>query len=241
MANPNKAFLTGTQAVMDWYDRNAKTPFWSVNDSKGDILFYYTGNDENESREHLIDNIKMAEAQGVEATLTCRIHPKVPKGGYFSKSDAGIIVTHFRPSQFNPTYMPMNIGNVGYSNNAILDELRSLKSEIAALKMQQDILENEDEEDESQEENMLGSFMKNPAVQSMIISQLANIFGTQQKVTHVAGVLDDVENEQDEKIDNAIERLKKVDDQLGDDLLLLCEMAENDKMQFNFLLKMLRK
>ena len=237
MANPNKAFLTGTNAVMQWYDTNAKTPYWSVNDSKGDILFYYAGKDENESRDHLENNVRMAEAQGVEATLTLRIHPKLPKSGYFEKKDGGMVVTHFRPIEFTPSaYQPMQMG---YANNQLLEELRSLKSEIAAMKMQQDIEEEED--DEPEEENMLAGFMKNPAVQSMIISQITNLFSPQQKVTHVAGVLENVETEQDEKIDEAIERLKKVDDRLGDDLLLLCEMAENDKMQFNFLLKMLRK
>jgi len=54
-------------------------------------------------------------------------------------------------------------------------------------------------------------------------------------------VLDGAEADQDGKIDEAIEVLKQFDANLGDDLLLLAEMALNDKQQFNFLLKMLRK
>ena len=244
MANPNKAFLTGTDAVMQWYDNNAKTNFWSVNDSKGDILFYYGGNDENEAREHLENNLRMAEQQGVEATLTLRIHPKMPKSGYFEKKDTGMVVTHFRPTSFNPiSYQPMNqMGYAGQPN--LMTEINALRSEIAALKMQQEIEEDEEEE-EPEEENFLAGFMKSPQIQSMILSQLSGLFAPTQKVTHVAGIekpetmTNEIDNE--ERIYEAVERLKLVDDQLASDLELLCEMAETDKMQFNFLLKMLRK
>lgn len=244
MANPNKAFLTGTDAVMQWYDTNAKTTFWSVNDSKGDILFYYGGNDENEARDHLENNLRMAEQQGVEATLTLRIHPKMPKSGYFEKKDTGMVVTHFRPISFNPiSYQPMNqMGYAGQPN--LMNEINALRSEIAALKMQQEIEEDEEDE-EPEEENFLSGFMKSPQIQTMILSQLSSLFAPQQKVTHVAGIekpetmTNEIDNE--ERIYEAVERLKLVDDQLASDLELLCEMAETDKMQFNFLLKMLRK
>jgi len=246
MANPNKAFLTGTDAVMQWYDTNAKTNLWSVNDSKGDILFYYSGNDENEARDHLENNLRMAEQQGVEATLTLRIHPKLPKSGYFEKKDTGMVVTHFRPTSFNPiSYQPMNqMGYPGQPN--LMTEISALRSEIAALKMQQEI-DDQDDDDDEPEENFLSGLMKSPQIQTMILSQLSSLFAPGQKVTHVAGIektetmANETEIENEERIYEAVERLKLVDDQLASDLELLCEMAETDKMQFNFLLKMLRK
>ena len=243
MANPNKAFLTGTDAVMQWYDTNAKTNLWSVNDSKGDILFYYSGNDENEAREHLENNLRMAEQQGVEATLTLRIHPKMPKSGYFEKKDTGMVVTHFRPTSFNPiSYQPMN--QMGAYQPNLMNEINALRSEIAALKMQQDL--DEDEEEEPEEENFIAGLMKSPQIQTMILSQLGNLFSPNQKVTHVAGIqtetmTKETEIDNEERIYEAVERLKLLDDQLASDLELLCEMGETDKMQFNFLLKMLRK
>jgi hypothetical protein len=246
MANPNKAFLTGTDAVMQWYDTNAKTNLWSVNDSKGDILFYYSGNDENEARDHLENNLRMAEQQGVEATLTLRIHPKMPKSGYFEKKDTGMVVTHFRPTSFNPiSYQPMN--QMGYPGQAnLMTEINALRSEIAALKMQQEI-DDQDDDEEEPEENFLSGLIKSPQIQTMILSQLSSLFAPGQKVTHVAGIektetmANETEIENEERIYNAVERLKAVDDQLASDLELLCEMAETDKFQFNFLLKMLRK
>ena len=243
MANPNKAFLTGTDAVMQWYDTNAKTNLWSVNDSKGDILFYYSGNDENEARDHLENNLRMAEQQGVEATLTLRIHPKMPKSGYFEKKDTGMVVTHFRPTSFNPiSYQPMN--QMGAYQPNLMNEINALRSELAALKMQQDM--QEDEEEEPEEENFIAGLMKSPQMQSILISQLGNLFAPQQKVTHVAGIQPEImtketEVDNEERIYEAVERLKLLDDQLASDLELLCEMGETDKMQFNFLLKMLRK
>jgi hypothetical protein len=245
MANPNKAFLTGTDAVMQWFDTNAKTSFWSVNDSKGDILFYYGGNDENEAREHLENNLRMAEQQGVEATLTLRIHPKMPKSGYFEKKDTGMVVTHFRPTSFNPiSYQSMN--QVGAYNSNFMTEINSLRSEIAALKMKQE-LEEDEEDEEPEEENFLAGIMKSPQVQTMILSQLSSFFAPTQKVTHVAGIdqtetmTKETEIDNEQRIYDAVERLKLVDQHLASDLELLCEMAETDKMQFNFLLKMLRK
>jgi hypothetical protein len=241
MANPNKAFLTGSESLMQWYDTNAVTSCWSVRDAKNDILFFYAGKDQNESREHLENNIRMAESQGVEATLTLKIHAKCPKDGFFAKNEEGIVITHFRPSSYTAnSYQPVN----NFANDQLLNELRAMRSELAAIKMKQEMNDAEEfEEDEPEEQNALMGFMQNPAIQNMLIAQISNLFNPSQKVTHVAGVMDGAENEsdQDEKIDMAIEILKKYDDQLGDDLLLLSEMAETDQMQFKFLLKMLRK
>jgi hypothetical protein len=127
----------------------------------------------------------------------------------------------------------------GYQNSALLGELNSLKSQIAALQMKLD--EEDEEEEEETEEGGLAGFFKNPAMQNILIQQLSGLFMPTTKVTNMAGVLDGAEADQDAKIDEAIEVLKQFDANLGDDLLLLAEMALNDKQQFNFLLKMLRK
>ena len=78
MANPNNVFLTGTNKVMEWYDQNAKTCFWSITDTKGSVVFYNADNDENLSRDHLEANIRSAEAAGLDCTFILRIHPKAP-------------------------------------------------------------------------------------------------------------------------------------------------------------------
>jgi hypothetical protein len=143
--------------------------------------------------------------------------------------------------QLNKAQSVMPYQQIGGYNPNLMNEISALRSEIAALKMQQEM--DDDEDDEPEEENFLAGLMKQPQVQTMILSQLSSLFAP-TKVTHVAGIKTDTmtqEMEREERIYNAIERLKLVDDELADDLELLCEMAENDSMQFNFLLKMLRK
>jgi len=148
--------------------------------------------------------------------------------------------------QLNKTQSIMPYHQVGGYQPNMMNEINALRSEIAALKMQQEI-EGEDDDDDEPEENFLSGLMKSPQIQTMILSQLSSLFAPGQKVTHVAGIektetmANENEIENEERIYDAVERLKLVDDQLASDLELLCEMAENDKFQFNFLLKMLRK
>jgi hypothetical protein len=148
--------------------------------------------------------------------------------------------------QLNKTQSIMPYHQVGGYQPNMMNEINALRSEIAALKMQQEI-EDEDDDDDEPEENFLSGLMKSPQIQTMILSQLSSLFAPGQKVTHVAGIektetmANENEIENEERIYDAVERLKLVDDQLASDLELLCEMAENDKFQFNFLLKMLRK
>ena len=247
MANPNTAGIIGTDAVMNWYDLNAPTHFWSVTNSKGQVLFLNVENDENVSREKLEANLRAAESQNIEATYTLNIYPKVPKCGYYTKKDEEMIVCIFRPTAFNPiSYQSMNqMGYPGQPN--MMTEINALRSELAALKMKQEMDDQDDDDDDEPEENFLSGLMKSPQIQTIILSQLSSLFAPGQKVTHVAGIAqtetmaNETEIDNEERIYNAVERLKAVDPNLASDLELLCEMAETDKFQFNFLLKMLRK
>jgi hypothetical protein len=62
-------------------------------------------------------------------------------------------------------------------------------------------------------------------------------FMPQNKPMGIAGIPE----EQDEKIIGAIAILKQHDANLGDDLMKLADMAQNNNGQFNFLISMLRK
>lgn len=234
---PYKPELHDAESVLSYYDQYEDAPYTIYAGHKIDETtrrFSYDGDDKIMGRQHLADALASVMSNP-DNTNTYLLVINQKKG---RKNEIKNAITF----QLNKSvYSQMLPQQMGYANNQLLDEIRSLKSEIAAMKMQQEMMEDEEEEDdEPEEENMLAGFMKNPQVQSMILSQLASIFSPQQKVTHVAGVLDGVESEQEEKIDEAIERLKKHDPQLGDDLLKLCEIAENDPMQWKMLLKMLR-
>jgi hypothetical protein len=240
MANPNNVFLTGTNKVMEWYDQNAKTCYWSITDTKGSVVFYNADNDENLSRDHLEANIRSAETAGLDCTFILRIHPKAPKEGYFVKNSPEMIVTKFRPVAYEQNSIhPVNNMQMGYANQNLIGEISILKSQIAALQMK---LEEEDDEDEEEpEEGGLAGFFSNPVMQNILIQQLQGMFmPSTTKVTNVAGVMDGAQDDQDAKIDEAIETLKQFSPNLGDDLILLAQLALNDPQQFKFLLKMLR-
>ena len=233
---PYKPELHDAESVLSYYDQYDDAPYTIYAGHKIDETsrrFSYDGDDKIMGRQHLAAAMASVMSNP-DNTNTYLLVINQKKG---RKNEVKNAITF----QLNKSvYAQMMPQQIGYANNQLLDEIRSLKSEIAAMKMQQEMMEDDEEEEEPEEENMLAGFMKNPQVQTMILSQLANIFSPQQKVTHVAGVLDGVETEQDSKIDEAIERLKKHDETLGDDLLKLCEIAENDPMQWKMLLKMLR-
>lgn len=232
---PYKPELHDAESVLSYYDQYDEAPYTIYAGHKIDETarrFSYDLDDKIQGRQHLSDALAsvMSNPDNTNTYLLV-INQKKGKGN---------IVKNAITFQLNKSsYMPMQ-QSMGYMNNELLNEIRSLKSEIAAIKMQQEMDEMEEEEEEPEEENMLSGFMKNPAIQNMIISQISNLFTPPQKVTHVAGVLDGAEIESDTKIEQAIEILKKYDDQLGDDLLKLCEIAQNDPSQFKMLLRLLR-
>jgi len=247
--NPNKAFLTGTSKVLEYYDSNAKTPYWSVTDAKNVVIFQHTEDDMHESRQKLEDNLLAAEAAGMTATLTLRFHPKKPKDGYFDSKAPVMQATYFRPCEFE--MQPYSGANQMAGANAMLmQQLSAMESKINAMQMRLEAQE-EEEEDEEEEEGMgfLSGLMGNPAVKQMMMNVVANLLtpNKQPNVTQVAGIdqeeqteTEEEYTEQDAKIDEAIERLKVHDPILGDDLLKLCQIAESDPNQFKMLLKMLR-
>jgi hypothetical protein len=230
---PYKPELHDAESVLSYYDQYDEPSYSVYAGHKVDETcrrFSYDGDDKIAGRQHLADALAsvMSNPDNTNTYLLVILRDKG------KKKEAHNTITF----QLNRTNYGMLQQQVGMYNPQMQNELQALKSQIAALQMQ---LEEEDEEEEEEqpENNFLSGLMGNPAVKAMLMNVVANLVTPQQqKVTHVSGVEMD---SNDEKIANAIERLKKCDEQLGDDLLLLCEMAENDKMQFNFLLKMLRK
>jgi len=232
-----KPELHTADAVLSYYDQfdNAGYSVYAGHKQDAQSCRYtYTGEDKNIGREQLQDALSSI-LSNPDNTNTYSIVILGQKGKKIEAINS--ITFQLNKHQSLQPYQPQQMA--GYQNSALIGELNSLKSQIAALQMK---LDEEDEEDEEEpEEGGLAGFFKNPAMQNILIQQLSGLFMPTTKVTNMAGVLDGAEADQDAKIDEAIEVLKKFDANLGDDLLLLAEMALNDKQQFNFLLKMLRK
>jgi hypothetical protein len=232
-----KPELHTADAVLSYYDQfdNAGYSVYAGHKQDSQSCRYtYTGEDKNIGREQLQDALSSILSNPDNTNTYCI----VILGQKGKKIEAiNSITFQLNKHQSLQPYQPQQMA--GYQNQALLGELNSLKSQIAALQMKLD--EEDDEEEEEAEEEGLAGFFKNPVMQNILMQQLQEIFMPTTKVTNMAGVLDGAEADQDTKIDEAIEVLKQFDANLGDDLLLLAEMALNDKQQFNFLLKMLRK
>lgn len=231
--------IHNAEGVLDYYDNFDIAGYSVYAGHKVDPKmgrYTYTGNDKNEGRQQL-ENALNAILQNPDNINTYCIAMLGQKGKKIEELNSISFQLNKRQS-----LQPYN--QMGAYQPNLINEINALKSEIAALKMQQDM--DEDEEDEPEEDNFLAGLMKSPQMQTMILSQLGNLFAPNQKVTHVAGIqtetmTKETEVDNEERIYEAVERLKLLDDQLASDLELLCEMGETDKMQFNFLLKMLRK
>jgi hypothetical protein len=231
-----KPELHSPDAVLSYYDEYDNPCYRVFAGHKPDanfVRFLYDGTEKGIGREKLVEALNSI-LSNPDNTNVYLIEILASKGKKMECLNS-ITFQLNKKEQFLP-YNPMmnQMVQPNFSN-----ELNALRSEISALKMQLDEDENEDE-DEEPEENFLSGIMKNPQIQNMILQQLAGLLNP-MKVTNVAGVIEKTNVDQESKIDEAIEILMQYDDQLGDDLLLLSEMAKNDQMQFNFLIKMLRK
>ena len=231
-----KPELHTADAVLSYYDQfdNAGYSVYAGHKQDAQSCRYtYPGEDKNIGREQLQDALSSILSNPDNTNTYCI----VILGQKGKKIEAiNSITFQLNKHQSLQPYQPQQIAS--YQNSALLGELNSLKSQIAALQMKLD----EEEEEEETEEGGLAGFFKNPQMQNMALQFLSGLLmPPTTKVTNMAGVMDGAATDQDAKIDDAIEVLKQFDANLGDDLLLLAEMALNDKQQFNFLLKMLRK
>jgi len=225
-------------AYYDNFDAAAYTVYVGHKVDPKNVRYPYSSNDKSEGREQLINALN-AILQNPENTNTYCI-------AIFTNKGKKIEELNSISFQLNKRQSLQSFQQIGAYQPNMMNEISALRSEIAALKMQQEI-DDQDDDDDEPEENFLSGLMKSPQIQTMILSQLSSLFAPGQKVTHVAGIektetmANETEIENEERIYNAVERLKLVDEHLASDLELLCEMAETDKFQFNFLLKMLRK
>jgi hypothetical protein len=242
-----KPELHNAEDILNYYDQYDDAGYSVYAGHKPDqayCRFTYTGSDKVLGREKLQE----ALASVLSNPDNTNVYLLQILGNKGKKTEVLNSITF----QLNKTQSIMPYQQMGGYNPNLMTEINALRSEMAAMKMKQEMDDQEEEEeDEPEEENSILGFFKSPQVQNMLLSQLAAIFAPTQKVTHVAGFKNNqemtnetesqLEIDNEERIYNAVERLKLVDDQLASDLELLCEMAETDKMQFNFLLKMLRK
>ena len=121
---------------------------------------------------------------------------------------------------------------IGNRDNEILSRISALESSK----------KNDDEDDDYENENpanALVGLVQNPDVVNFLVGTVQTIIDRilppKKTIAGIAGIEDNT------KLNQALEILRKHDPNLEDDLMILAEMAENSPLQFKMLLNMLRK
>lgn len=197
----NKAQATGTRRIMEWFDRNATTPYFSVwsntTPSKKELNFGWYEEDLEAGRNKLENDLDALEQNGVNELYTILLHQKKNKDGYITLDTPYYASLKFRAAELEqPMIMPMqHIAGMGSNHRleSVLEKMMETQNMILT-KLSAD--EFEEEEDDNDENDMIGGLMKNPEIQAMIMGGIGKIFNLAgEKPVAVAGVTELNEDE----------------------------------------------
>ena len=214
-----KAMVTGTSGIMDWFDRNATSPYYSVWVNRKQLLFSWNDDDSEAGRTKLESDLYAIEQNGVNDLMIIKLHPKKDKAGYITDKTPiyGSLVC--RPSELEKVdYSMQRMAGMGY--NSKMEETMN----AILTKLNQDEIE---EEEEPEDKGVIGNLLEQPHIQNLLIAGLTTMLGkfagvepTQQMATGLAGIEDADTNEAIIILNNlmskgvTIDHLRKLD-QMG--------------------------
>jgi hypothetical protein len=184
----NKAMVTGTRGIMEWFDRNSTTPYYSVWCNR-QLLFSWNSDDLEEGRNKLENDLIAIENNGVGDLLTIKLHPKKEKGGFITDKTPIYASLNFRPAELERAYYSPN-AIAGTGSNQLADAIARL-TETQNLILSK--LSEDEFEEEEKEESALGKLINNPAVQGLAIGYISKLLGlnnmdTANMQTGIAGI-----------------------------------------------------
>ena len=109
----NKAQITGTQGIMEWFDNTATTPYYSVW-CGNQLLESWNDEDFDAGRNKLEMNLSAFEQNNVGDLLTIKLHPHMEKGFITSKTPI-YSSRNIRPCELEKAIY--NTSSVGGSSN----------------------------------------------------------------------------------------------------------------------------
>ena len=197
----NKAQATGTRRIMEWFDRNATTPYFSVwsntTPSKKELNFGWYEEDLEAGRNKLENDLDALEQNGVNELYTILLHQKKNKDGYITLDTPYYASLKFRAAELEqPMIMPMQ-HIAGMSSNHRLESVLEKMMETQNMILTKLSADEFDEEEEGEDEgDVIGGLMKNPEIQAMIMGGIGKIFNLAgEKPVAVAGVSESDEDE----------------------------------------------
>jgi hypothetical protein len=215
-----KAMVTGSTGIMDWFDRNATSPYYSVWVKPKQLLFSWNNDDSEAGRSKLENDLYAIEQNGVNDLLIIKLHPKKDKAGYITDKTPIYASLLCRPSELEKIdYSMQRMAGTGYNS-----EIKEIKEMLTQLKSQK---EEDDDEIEIEDKGVIGNLLAQPHIQNLLIAGITTMIGkfagvqpTEQITTGLAGIENGEENEAITILNNlmskgvSIEHLRKLD-QMG--------------------------
>ena len=210
----NKAMVAGTREIMEWFDRNATAPYYSVWIDRKQLLFSWNDDDLEKGRTKLENDLMAFEQNGVNELLIIKLHPKKEKGGFITDKSPVYGSLNFRPAEIEKNMYPQQVGSVYNPRMENVIE-RILETQNAILTK----LNAEELDDEIDEQPTgIGAILSNPDVQGLLMAGISKFLGLNTvNGASIAGINDVQPNEAINLLNSlmskgvTIEHLKKLD------------------------------
>jgi hypothetical protein len=190
----NNAMVTGTRGIMEWFDDNSITPYYSVWSGPKQMNFSWNDDDQDAGRQILEKNIVAFEQNGVGTLLTLKLHPKKDKAGHITNVTPHYASIQFRPAELERAmYNPHHIAGVRDNDTSQLLKAMIENQNLILSKLS----ESEFEDNEPIEKDTFSELLKNPQIQGLMIAGVSKFLGINDlsmgSPTGIAGINDNQE------------------------------------------------
>lgn len=241
-----KSWIIGTDGVLDWFDSVVKTPFFSVWNGK-QICYSWSDNDLEKGRDMLEGNLRIFENNKVGDPFILKLHPALDKNDLITDKSPVYASLNFRVFDSYALPLGSQTGAIAFENNPKLQALSDKVDKLTLL-----IQDNDNQPDEDQP-GLMGSINKvlqMPGVSDAVAPLIGAITNMVLKSMNIAipesplpsyngGTISGISEDQESKINQALDILEQIDPNLGDSLLRLAAIAQKDPNKFKTLLSML--
>lgn len=174
--------LRGIDEVLEWFERRAKQPYYCVWD-KTQPVSMYNGDDLEEAKEILKDDLERFKKRNYFNPLILSLYPDKSKA--YKTTDLKYCSVSFVVEE--QLILPSINQNSDGVSLLLLQELKTIKSEVEALKVAK-LQEEEEEGDEEEEENNLISGVNQLLDHPIISGLISKWVNGSTPVRNLAGV-----------------------------------------------------